>query len=82
MDTEYCGCCGGNAALPPKGEHGNCCASMHDTPAVTAGDIAELRDEAGQHGDSEQVAICTAALEGDAAAIAECARVIAAAREA
>jgi len=27
---DYCGCCGGDAAAPPKGEHGRCCAALHD----------------------------------------------------
>ena len=30
---DYCGCCGGLAAEPPKGEHDECCAELHD--AVT-----------------------------------------------
>ncbi len=38
--------------------------------------IAALRSESGEAGDLEQVAICDRALEGDAGAIAECARVI------
>jgi len=39
-------------------------------------EIRTLSDEAGAHGDLEMVAICTRALAGDAAAIAECVRVI------
>lgn len=39
--------------------------------------IAALRTEAGQAGDSEQVALCDRALNGDEAARAECARVLA-----
>lgn len=43
---------------------------------ITKAQIEKLSDEAGEAGDLEQVAICNKALEGDAAAIAECARVI------
>ena len=43
---------------------------------VTDEQIAALRDEAAQAGDLDQVAICERALAGDAAARAECARVI------
>jgi len=41
--------------------------------------IRQLRDEAGIAGDWEQIKVCNRALEGDEAARAECARVIAAA---
>lgn len=44
---------------------------------ITHEQIQALRDEAGQAGDLEQVAICDRALEGDETAIAECERVIA-----
>lgn len=44
---------------------------------ITKAQIEKLSDEAGEAGDLEQVAICDKALEGDAAAVAECARVIA-----
>jgi hypothetical protein len=27
---DYCGCCGGPADEPPKGEHDACCSIMHD----------------------------------------------------
>ena len=43
---------------------------------LTDDQIRTLSDEAGAHGDLEMVAICQRALAGDAAAIAECARVI------
>lgn len=43
---------------------------------ITTAQISTLRDEAGAHGDLEMVAICQRALAGDAAAIAECVRVI------
>ena len=38
--------------------------------------ISALRDEAGAHGDLEQVEVCERALNGDAQAVAECVRVI------
>lgn len=44
---------------------------------ITDDQIEALRIEAGQAGDATQVAICQRALDGDAAARAECARVIA-----
>lgn len=44
---------------------------------VTDEQIVDLRTEATWAGDDEQVDICTAALEGDAEARTECARVIA-----
>ena len=44
---------------------------------ITDDQIDALRTEAGQVGDAAQVAICEQALDGDAAARAECARVIA-----
>lgn len=44
---------------------------------ITKAQIEKLSAEAGQAGDMEQVAICDKALEGDAASVAECARVIA-----
>jgi hypothetical protein len=43
---------------------------------VTNSDIEALASAAGAHGDSEQVALCEAGLNGDAAARAECIRVI------
>jgi len=48
-------------------------------PPVTDEQVSALRDEAGQAGDREQVAICDAALAGDASARATCADVIASA---
>lgn len=45
--------------------------------SITTEQVRVLRDEAGQAGDTEQAAICTAALDGDEAARAECERVIA-----
>jgi len=48
---------------------------------VTNEQIEALRNEAGQAGDLGQVAVCDAALADDAAARAECARVIADAKE-
>ena len=44
---------------------------------ITQEQIQALRDEAGQAGDLEQVAICDRALEGDETAMAECECVIA-----
>lgn len=43
---------------------------------ITEQQISNLRDEAGQAGDLAQVALCDRALDGDDAAIAECARAI------
>jgi hypothetical protein len=43
---------------------------------VTDTNIADLEQEAANAGDSEQVTLCRKALDGDAAARAECARVI------
>jgi hypothetical protein len=49
-----------------------------DTQTVTtAAQIETLRAEAAAAGDEAQVDVCTAALEGDADARRECARVIA-----
>lgn len=56
---------------------GSAATSMH---TITDEQIATLRAEAGAAGDMAQVAICDRALRGSAAARAECARVIAAAR--
>ena len=36
-EPDYCGCCGGLASEPPKGEHGRCCATLHDTGLSRAG---------------------------------------------
>ncbi len=52
---------------------------MTTIDTITDDQIRTLSDEAGAHGDLEMVAICQRALEGDAAAIAECVRVIASA---
>jgi hypothetical protein len=52
-------------------------ATMTTIDTITDERIATLRDEAGAHGDQEQVEICTRALAGDKAAIRECVRVIA-----
>jgi len=49
---------------------------MTTIDTITTAQISTLSDEAGAHGDLEMVAICTRALAGDAAAIAECVRVI------
>lgn len=49
---------------------------MTTIDTITTDQIRTLRDEAGAHGDLEMVAICQRALAGDAAAIAECVRVI------
>ncbi len=46
-------------------------------PDIDDDEIDDLRTEAGQAGDREQVAICDRALDGDLPARAECARVIA-----
>lgn len=45
---------------------------------ITPDTIEALRTEAGQAGDLEMVAVCDQALAGNADAIAECERVIAA----
>lgn len=47
---------------------------------VTSRQIRTLSNEAAEHGDLDQVAICDRALAGDAEAIAECAKVISAAQ--
>ena len=47
---------------------------------ITERDIEALRDEAGAHGDLEQVKICERALAGSKRAWRECERVIADAR--
>lgn len=44
---------------------------------ITNSQIEALREEAGAHGDLEQVAICDRALDGFKTDRAECARVIA-----
>ncbi len=49
---------------------------MANQGEITDSDIEALATEAGAHGDSEQVELCRAALEGDAAARTECERVI------
>lgn len=49
---------------------------MTTIDTITTAQISALRDEAGAHGDLEQVAICNRALAGDTKAIAECVRVI------
>lgn len=46
---------------------------MTDT-TPTSEQITTLRDEAAQHGDGAMATICTAALDGDHAALAEVAR--------
>ena len=42
------------------------------TDTITRTDIETLRTEAGEYGDSDQVAICERALNGDKAAWAQC----------
>lgn len=49
---------------------------MTTIDTITTAQISALRDEAGAHGDLDMVAICDRAIAGDAAAIAECVRVI------
>ena len=49
---------------------------MTTTTEITTADISALLDEAQTHRDTEMADICTAALAGDASAIAECERVI------
>lgn len=44
---------------------------------ITTEQIQTLRSEAAEAGDAKQVEICDRAIDGDAAAIRECARVIA-----
>lgn len=51
---------------------------MTDRTEITDTQIETLLTEASAAGDSEQVAICRRALDGDTEARAECARVIAA----
>lgn len=34
LADDYCGCCGGIASAPPKGEHDDCCRQFHDAPAA------------------------------------------------
>lgn len=46
---------------------------------ITDIQIEQLKTEAGAHGDLDQVSMCERALEGDEAARAECAEVVAAA---
>jgi len=55
----------------PEDEH------MSTTETPTAHQLQTLHQEASDHGDLEQVAICDRAMAGDAAAIDECARVLA-----
>lgn len=33
-DVDYCGCCGGEAAAAPLGEHAGCCIEQHDIDPV------------------------------------------------
>jgi hypothetical protein len=49
---------------------------------ITETEIQALRDEAASAGDTEMVRICDRALDGSQCAIAECRRVIRAARDA
>ena len=49
---------------------------MTTIDTITPAQISALRDEAGAHGDLEQVEVCERALNGDTKAIAECVRVI------
>lgn len=62
-ETEYCGCCGGDAAQAPKGEHAACCNEQHDVKAMTrylyeedSGEEAEFEaadmDAAKAHGEA------------------------------
>jgi len=53
---------------------------MTMTITITEREIEALRDEAGAHGDLEQVKICERALAGSKRAWRECQRVIADAR--
>lgn len=39
----YCGCCGGLCTEPPKGEHGACCAELHDEQPQPDLELARLR---------------------------------------
>lgn len=56
------------------------CARLGRLSIVSTTDVQDLRDEAQEHGDEGMVTICQAALRGDARAMAECRRVILAAR--
>lgn len=57
-------------------------ATMTPATQPTTDQIKALRSEAGVAGDSRQVELCDRALRGDLAALAACARAIAAARAA
>jgi hypothetical protein len=50
---------------------------MKTTNEITTAQIQALKTEAGQAGDSKMVETCKLALDGDEAAIAQCAEVIA-----
>lgn len=67
--------------IPWTGYPGSAIVVFMDNTEITTQEIESLRTSAGEAGDSEQVAICDLALEGDEDAIAECARVIARAQE-
>lgn len=51
----------------------------NEMKTITDTQIEQLKTEAGAHGDLDQVSMCERALEGDEAARAECAEVVAAA---
>ncbi len=65
---------GGDALSTP--DYGMTIYSARPRSTVSRSQVTALRDEAAQHGDDAQVEICDRALEGDADALAECARVI------
>jgi hypothetical protein len=39
---DYCGCCGALAASAPKGDHDECCSSLHDTPSDSRMEIISV----------------------------------------
>lgn len=54
----------------------NVSAHNPEPQMITTAQIEALKTEAGEHGDTKQVAICDQALAGDEKAVVECARVI------
>lgn len=39
---DHCGCCGAPAASAPKGDHDECCSSLHDTPGDSRVEIISV----------------------------------------
>lgn len=63
--------------MPIDSRRGIRIVSLMDNTNITDAQIETLRTEAGAAGDRAQVALCTAALNGDTAAREACAEVIA-----